>query len=91
MKTNWSNICATSDQRNQCSEKNCILFSGCKIKEPTERTQKTIIMALTEMFDEMESKDMDQSTEKWMQYKHIRNSIRDWAQRNGIDIKERNV
>ena len=52
--------------------------------------RKMIIMALTEMFDEMESKDIDQSTEKWMEYKMIRNSIRDWAQGHGIDIKERN-
>ena len=33
-KFDWSGVCATSDNRNQCSEKNCILFPICKIKKP---------------------------------------------------------
>ena len=35
-KFNWSGYCATNDNRNQCCEENCILFSICKIKKPTQ-------------------------------------------------------
>ncbi len=32
-KLNWSSYCATTKNRNQCSEKNCILFPMCVIKK----------------------------------------------------------
>jgi len=35
-KLNWSGVCAVSDNRNQCSEENCILFPICKIKKKKE-------------------------------------------------------
>lgn len=38
-KTNWSGICALDDNRNQCSEKNCILFPSCKIKIPYKKAE----------------------------------------------------
>ncbi len=34
-KKDWSNYCATTNNRNQCG-KNCILFPICKIKIPQE-------------------------------------------------------
>jgi len=34
-KLNWSGVCAVNDNRNQCSEENCILFPICKIKKKT--------------------------------------------------------
>ncbi len=33
-KKDWSGICATSDNRNQCSDANCVIFPICKIKSP---------------------------------------------------------
>jgi len=35
-KLNWSGVCAVNDNRNQCSEENCILFPICKIKKKKE-------------------------------------------------------
>ena len=35
---NWSGICSTSEDRNQCSKENCTQFPICKIRKMT--TQK---------------------------------------------------
>lgn len=35
-KNNWTNYCATNDNRNQCSDKNCTMFHICKIKKPID-------------------------------------------------------
>ena len=32
-KRNWAGYCVISKNRNQCSEKNCILFHACLIKD----------------------------------------------------------
>ncbi len=32
-KKDWSNYCATTNNRNQCSEEGCIIFPICKIKD----------------------------------------------------------
>ena len=34
-KTNWTGICATENNRNQCTEE-CTMFPICKIKVPNE-------------------------------------------------------
>jgi len=43
-KNDWSGICATSDNRNQCGE-NCVIFPVCKIKTPLKECK--------EMFEKM--------------------------------------
>jgi hypothetical protein len=39
-KNNWSSYCSVSNNRNQCSEKNCIVFDLCKIKKPFPESGK---------------------------------------------------
>ena len=41
-KHDWSSICATNDNRNQCSEKNCTIYPICKIKEGKSQTLEEV-------------------------------------------------
>lgn len=39
-KLDWSNYCATCVNRNQCSEKNCIIYPICLIKDASQLTSE---------------------------------------------------
>jgi hypothetical protein len=46
-------------------------------KEEVKNLLNLVMNVLTEKWDKIEEQDPDQSTEKWMGYKRIRNNIRD--------------
>lgn len=50
----------------------------------------TVMNVLTDKWDRLEFQDPDTSTEKWMNYKHIRNNIRDTikeiAEAKGVNL-----
>ena len=41
-KHNWCSICATDDNRNQCSEKNCTIYPICRIKQTRTQTLEKV-------------------------------------------------
>jgi hypothetical protein len=59
-------------------------------KEETKQLLLLVMNSLTDKWDGIESRDPDQSTEKWRSYKGIRNNIRDTigeiAKAKGVDL-----
>lgn len=57
------------------------------VKMIRERERTIMIMAIVELFDELELKSVGfPDSSDWSRYKFVRNSIRDWAKSKGINL-----
>ena len=60
-------------------------------KEEIKQLLLLVMNVLTDKWDKIEMQDLEQSTERWWSYKHIRNNIRDSireiAKAKGINLE----
>jgi len=53
IRMNWTGLCATSDNRNQCSNDNCTMFHICRIKIPIQQAKQETLKKVKEIIDNL--------------------------------------